>query len=128
MGLLATASVAIDGSKFKAVNNRDKNFTRAKVERRHTRLEESVARYLSQLDTANQQPHGGAGREGNKAYREADEAEGGDGQACRLREADARFARSANLANRPNSRSDGDKRPRFRRRRLQRPSSTPSTI
>src|SRR6266576_2538953 len=30
MGLLATASVAIDGSKFKAVNNRDKNFTRAK--------------------------------------------------------------------------------------------------
>ena len=34
IGLLATASVAIDGSKFKAVNNRDKNFTRAKVERR----------------------------------------------------------------------------------------------
>lgn len=30
MGLLAAASVAIDGSKFKAVNNRDKNFTRAK--------------------------------------------------------------------------------------------------
>jgi transposase len=52
MGLLATASVAIDGSKFKAVNNRDKNFTRAKVERRRVQLEESVARYLSQLDTA----------------------------------------------------------------------------
>ena len=34
MGLLAKASVAIDGSKFKAVNNRDRNFTRAKVERR----------------------------------------------------------------------------------------------
>src|SRR5689334_2371867 len=48
MGLLATA----DGSKFKAVNNRDKNFTRAKVERRRAQLEESVARYLSQLDTA----------------------------------------------------------------------------
>jgi len=47
MGLLTTASVAIDGSKFKAVNNRDKNFTRAKVERRRTQLEESVARYLS---------------------------------------------------------------------------------
>ncbi len=40
---LATASVAIDGSKFKAVNNRDKNFTRAKVERRRAELEESVA-------------------------------------------------------------------------------------
>jgi transposase len=55
MGLLRTASVAIDGSKFKAVNNRDKNFTRAKVERRRAQLEESVARYLSQLDTADRQ-------------------------------------------------------------------------
>jgi len=54
MGLLTT-SVAIDGSKFKAVNNRDKNFTRAKVERRRAQLEESVARYLSQLDTADRQ-------------------------------------------------------------------------
>src|SRR6202521_6203000 len=52
MGLLAKASVAIDGSKFKAVNNRDKNFTQAKVERRRKQLEESVARYLAQLDTA----------------------------------------------------------------------------
>ena len=55
MELLTTASVAIDGSKFKAVNNRDKNFTRAKVERRRAQLEESVARYLSQLDTADRQ-------------------------------------------------------------------------
>jgi transposase len=55
MGLLAKASVAIDGSKFKAVNNRDKNFTRAKMERRQAQLEESVARYLSQLDTADRQ-------------------------------------------------------------------------
>lgn len=52
MGLLAKASVAIDGSKFKAVNNRDKNFTEAKLEKRRKQLEESVARYLSQLDTA----------------------------------------------------------------------------
>jgi transposase len=55
MGLLAKASVAIDGSKFKAVNNRDRNFTRAKVERRRVQLEESVSRYLSQLDTADRQ-------------------------------------------------------------------------
>ena len=55
MGLLTITSVAIDGSKFKAVNNRDKNFTRAKVERRRAQLEESVARYLSQLDTADRQ-------------------------------------------------------------------------
>ena len=55
IGLLMTASVAIDGSKFKAVNNRDKNFTRAKMERRLAQIEESVARYLSQLDTADLQ-------------------------------------------------------------------------
>jgi transposase len=55
IGLLTQASVAIDGSKFKAVNNRDKNFTRAKMERRLGQVEESVARYLSQLDTADLQ-------------------------------------------------------------------------
>jgi len=55
IGLLTRASVAIDGSKFKAVNNRDKNFTRAKMERRLAQIEESVARYLSQLDTADRQ-------------------------------------------------------------------------
>jgi len=55
MGLLTTASVAIDGSKFKAVNTRDKNFTRNKVERRRGQLEKSVARYLAQLDTADLQ-------------------------------------------------------------------------
>ena len=55
MGLLMQASVAIDGSKFKAVNNRDKNYTRAKMERRMAQIEESVARYLQQLDTADRQ-------------------------------------------------------------------------
>jgi transposase len=55
MGLLTHASVAIDGSKFKAVNNRDKNFTRAKMERRMAQIEESVARYLQQLDSADRQ-------------------------------------------------------------------------
>jgi hypothetical protein len=55
IGLLTKASVAIDGSKFKAVNNRDKNFTRAKMERRLAQIDESVARYLSQLDTADLQ-------------------------------------------------------------------------
>jgi len=55
MGLLTQASVAIDGSKFKAVNNRDKNFTLAKMERRMAQIEESVTRYLQQLDTADRQ-------------------------------------------------------------------------
>jgi len=54
-GLLAVKSVAIDGSKFKAVNNRDRNFTRAKMQRRVAQIEESVARYLHQLDSADRQ-------------------------------------------------------------------------
>src|SRR5262249_32231265 len=55
MGLFAEASVAIDGIKFKAVNNRDKNFTRAKMARRMEQIEESVARYLHQMDSADRQ-------------------------------------------------------------------------
>jgi transposase len=55
MGLLTKPSVVIDGSKFKAVNNRDRNFTCAKVARRRAQLEESVGRYLSQLDTIDRQ-------------------------------------------------------------------------
>jgi transposase len=55
LDLFAEASVAIDGSKFKAVNNRDRNFTRAKMERRLAQIEESVARYLAQLDSADRQ-------------------------------------------------------------------------
>src|SRR5438094_9989432 len=59
MGLLSKASVAIDGSKFKAVNNRDKNFTQGKIQRRQKQIEESVARYMSQLDTADRQTAAG---------------------------------------------------------------------
>jgi hypothetical protein len=55
LGLLAAASVAIDGSKFKAVNNRDRNFTSAKMKRRMAQIEESVARYLHQLDSNDRQ-------------------------------------------------------------------------
>ncbi len=50
--LLSAASVAIDGSKFKAVNARDKNFTEAKMKRRLERIDESIARYMAQLETA----------------------------------------------------------------------------
>jgi hypothetical protein len=52
LGLFAEASVAIDGSKFRAVNNRDKNFTAAKMQRRLAQIEKSVARYLDHLDSA----------------------------------------------------------------------------
>jgi len=59
MGLLAKASVAIDGSKFKAVNSRDNNFTQGKIKRRQKQIEESVARYMSQLDTADRRTAAG---------------------------------------------------------------------
>jgi transposase len=52
LDLLSAASVAIDGSKFKAVNARDKNFTEAKMKRRLERIEASIARYIAQLETA----------------------------------------------------------------------------
>ena len=55
LGLFADAAVAIDGSKFKAVNNRDRNFTRAKMQRRMAQIEDSVERYLQQLDSADRQ-------------------------------------------------------------------------
>ena len=55
LGLLAEACVAIDGSKFKAVNARDRNFTRAKMKRRMAQIEKSVGRYLDQLDSADRQ-------------------------------------------------------------------------
>ena len=53
--LFSEASVAIDGSKFKAVNTRDRNFTQAKMQRRLAQIDESIARYLSQLDSADRQ-------------------------------------------------------------------------
>ncbi len=50
--LFANAFVAIDGSKFKAVNSRDRNFTRAKMKRRLAEVEASIDRYLQQLAAA----------------------------------------------------------------------------
>ena len=55
LNLFSQALVAIDGSKFKAVNNRDRNYTRAKVQRRIEQIEQSVARYLSELDSGDRQ-------------------------------------------------------------------------
>jgi transposase len=55
LDLFAEASVAIDGSKFKAANARDRNFTAAKMKRRMGQIEESVTRYLHQLDSADRQ-------------------------------------------------------------------------
>jgi transposase len=60
LDLFTDAFVAIDGSKFKAVNNRDRNFTKAKMKRRLQQIDESIARYLSQMASADRQDAGNA--------------------------------------------------------------------
>src|SRR5471032_3252025 len=55
LNLFAKAVVAIDGSKFKAVNNRDKNYTVAKVGKRMEQVDASITRYLADLDRADRQ-------------------------------------------------------------------------
>ena len=55
LNLFANAFVAIDGSKFKAVNNRDRNFTKAKMKRRIAEADATIERYLQQLAEADRQ-------------------------------------------------------------------------
>ena len=52
LDLFAQSIIAIDGSKFKAVNNRDRNFTAGKIRARMVQIEESIERYLAAMDTA----------------------------------------------------------------------------
>ena len=59
LNLLTHASVAIDGSKFKAINGRDKNFTVGKMKRRRNEIDRSIARYLAQLESADRQEAAG---------------------------------------------------------------------
>src|SRR6186997_2090361 len=55
LGLFSRRLAAIDGSKFKGVNARDKNFTRSKIRTRLAKLEETIAHYLTALDAADRQ-------------------------------------------------------------------------
>src|SRR4051794_31737986 len=50
--LFTQAIVAVDSSKFKAVNSRDRNFTPGKVDKRQEQIEQSIQRYLEALETA----------------------------------------------------------------------------
>ena len=118
MGLLVKASVAIDDSKFKTVNNRHRNLTRAKVERRRAQLEQSVAGYLSQLDSADRQEPSEAlttktTRLKEKLAKLAEEMRRLDGIEARMRAT----PRSTDLAHRSRFPFDGDERARLRRRR-----------
>lgn len=55
LNLFADAFVAIDGSKFKAVNSRDRNYTKAKMQRRLQQIDESIERYLGQIASTDRQ-------------------------------------------------------------------------
>ena len=55
LDLFTQAVAAIDGSKFKAVNTRDKNFTKAKLKKRMEQVEASIDRYMAALETADRQ-------------------------------------------------------------------------
>src|SRR6266702_4141332 len=55
LDLFSQTVIAIDGSRFKAVNTRDKNYTHGAIARRMEQVEASIARYLSALDTADRQ-------------------------------------------------------------------------
>jgi transposase len=59
--LFTNAFVAIDGSKFKAANTRDKNYSKAKMKRRLRQIEESIERYLGQMESADRVDPGGSG-------------------------------------------------------------------
>lgn len=59
--LFSQAVIAIDGSKFKAVNSRDCNFTNGKVDKRQQQVEENIQRYLSALETADRAERAGLG-------------------------------------------------------------------
>lgn len=60
IGMFKNAVAAIDGAKFKAVNSRERNFTRGKLKRRMEQITESINRYLEALDVADLQDGSGA--------------------------------------------------------------------
>ena len=65
--LFTQAIVAIDGSRFKAVNSRDRSFSRGSIERRMEQVEASIERYLSALETADREARRGGGSQAGAA-------------------------------------------------------------
>src|SRR6266567_8555323 len=119
LALFSQAVAAIDGSKFKAVNNRDKNFTKAKLKKRMEQVEASIVRYLQALDTADR----GRDRRG-----QVGPAEGEDRRPARADagvpgagEGTAGHAGPADLADRSRRQVDGHQGAREWDRRLQCP-------
>jgi transposase len=89
LNLFANAFVAIDGSKFKAVNSRDRNFTRAKMKRRLAEVDASIDRYMQQLAEADQ-----AEPAGDKTQRLEDKIAAMRKEMARLKKLEARMLES----------------------------------
>lgn len=88
LNLFANAFVAIDGAKFKAVNTRDKNFTKAKLKRRLQQIDESIDRYLNQIASADRQESGAAT---NKSQRLKDKISALEKEMDRLKKLEVRL-------------------------------------
>ena len=119
LNLFTQAVVAIDGSKFKAVNNRDKNFTVAKVGKRIEQVDASITRYLAALDRADRDESNVAEV---KSGRLKEKIAGLRRQMQSLKEMehdDSGRARPAGLADRSGCAVHGHQRARHRRGRLQ---------
>ena len=123
VGLLAGGVVAVDGSRFKAVNTRDRNFTPAAVRRRIEQVETSIVRYLAALDTADRQEAEVTELRTPRLIRAARRTSGSAARAAG--DGDARRGRAGptDLADRPRCAGHSDERQGHRARRLQRSGS-----
>jgi len=90
LDLFSQGIVAIDGSKFKAVNNRDKNFTAAKMQRRMAQIEESIEGYLRAMDTAERAEPDVAGLKKGRLKEKIAALPGADATIDGVRDEDAR--------------------------------------
>ena len=88
LNLFADAFVAIDGSKFKAVNSRDRNYTKAKMQRRLQQIDESIERYLGQIASADRQETAAST---GKAQRLEDKIQALKSEMSRLKKLEARM-------------------------------------
>jgi transposase len=91
LDLFSDGVVAIDGSKFKAVNSSDRNFTNAKLKRRMEEIEANISRYLAELDTADRQEPAAAQ---SRSARLADKITALKAQMATLKEIEAKLQAS----------------------------------
>ena len=109
--LFSEAFVAIDGSKFKAVNNRDRNFTKAKLKRRLQQIDESVERYLAEIASADRQERAVSGDKSQRLKGQDRGTEGRDRPPKKARGAARGDAGPSGLTDGPGRALDGDERP-----------------